>query len=378
MVGLPAALPLSMRHSGASPARSLISSGNVLTSRDASIAVSSRPLPVEAPCLLSLSRSRPQTLAQGNAFSDSPPGVSGQSYPLYFYLHSASSRPLTAFSHLLLSEALEDALRTSEAQATPMRNGSILVRASSRSQSQILTSLSHLGEIPIVSKPDDVRNTSKGTIYAPDFSSDSSEAILAHLRKRNVPISDVYRFPPRKENPSTPNPRLLLTFSVPFPPTNVKLGFTKHTVRTYVPFPRRCFKCQKFGHPQKYCRSLQAICPRCGSSLHLSCEKHPPCCPNCKGPHSASSAECPSFILEKEILELNALQKLDRREVTRRARDKLSLPFSYAAVANPSAAAPSTSRHPHKNSSLQGALLISTASISKATAPVQSNHTSVI
>src|SRR5678815_1813009 len=92
------------------------------------------------------------------------------------------------------------------------------------------------------------------------------------------------------------------------------------------------FKCHKFGHPQKYCRSPQPICPTCASSLHSNCDKDPPCCPNCKGPHPASSVHCPFFALEKEILEQCAIHKFDRREATRRAREKLAhLPLSYAA-----------------------------------------------
>lgn len=263
--------------------------------------------------------------------SDPPPGVSAfASYPLYFYLNSTTSRPLTSSSHLVLSEALEEVLRSHEVQATPMRNGSILVRAASRAQSQVLSSLSRLGNISVISTPDDVRNTSKGTIYAQEFRSESTDDILAHLQRRNLPITNVYRFPPHRDNPSVPNPRLLLTFSVPFPPSRVKLGFNMYTIRTYIPFPRRCFKCHKFGHPQKYCRSPHVVCSQCGSSLHATCA-NPACCPNCKGPHSASSVHCPFFKLEKEILEQCALHKLDRREATRLAKEKLShLPLSFA------------------------------------------------
>ena len=197
-----------------------------------------------------------------------------------------------------------------------MRNGSLLIRAESRQQSQVLSSLAYLGDMPIISKPDDIRNTSKGTVYAPEIRSDATDAILDHLQKRRIPVTNVYRFPPHKETPTVSNPRLLLTFSTPFPPTKVKIGFTVHTVRTYIPHPRRCFKCHKFGHPLKYCRSPNSVCPRCSSTLHTSCE-HPPCCPNCKGSHIASSVHCPSFLLEKEILEQMTIHKLDRREATR-------------------------------------------------------------
>ena len=63
-----------------------------------------------------------------------------------------------------------------------MRNGSLLIRATSCQQSQVLSSLAYLGDMPIISKPDDVRNTSKGTVYAPEIRSDETDAILDHLQ----------------------------------------------------------------------------------------------------------------------------------------------------------------------------------------------------
>src|SRR5678815_608100 len=122
------------------------------------------------------------------------------------------------------------------------------------------------------------------------------------------------------------------------------------------------FKCHKFGHPQKYCRSPQPICPTCASSLHSNCDKDPPCCPNCKGPHPASSVHCPFFALEKEIMEQCAIHKYDRREATRRAREKLAhLPLSYAAAAStPSAVASSVAHRPRALSPGLAPLLRST------------------
>src|SRR5678816_744943 len=169
-------------------------------------------------------------------FSDPPLGSPAfDTYPLYFYLSSPTSQPLTSRSHLVLSDALDYVLSSTDHQATPMRNGSLLVRAASRHQSQLLASLSYLGDLPVVSTPDDVRNTSKGTVYAPEVRSDDPEAILEHFTKRHIPDTNVYRFPPHKETPTVSNPRLLLTFSVPFPPTRVKIGFTIHSVRPYIP-----------------------------------------------------------------------------------------------------------------------------------------------
>lgn len=63
--------------------------------------------------------------------------------------------------------------------------------------------------------------------------------------------------------------------------------------------PSQCYKCFKYGHVAKYCRSNNQICSRCGEGDHKydNCPKfdqHPICC-NCKGEHIAISTDCPKF-----------------------------------------------------------------------------------
>src|SRR5678816_2809943 len=97
-----------------------------------------------------------------------PPGMSADmSFPMYYILRSTTSKTLTEHITILLSRALEKALGVEDPPGTLMRNGSILVKAANRNQSSILSSLTSLGDVPIISTPDDIRNTSKGTIYCP-------------------------------------------------------------------------------------------------------------------------------------------------------------------------------------------------------------------
>ena len=59
--------------------------------------------------------------------------------------------------------------------------------------------------------------------------------------------------------------------------------------------PTQCFKCWKWGHTQKYCRSKPA-CGNCGTTPHLQaneeCERAPRCAV-CGGKHLARARECP-------------------------------------------------------------------------------------
>ena len=61
-----------------------------------------------------------------------------------------------------------------------------------------------------------------------------------------------------------------------------------------------CYKCQKFGHIAKQCRSTKTICAKCGKDDHetdnnnrLICTAETKCCINCNQAHSSAYAGCP-------------------------------------------------------------------------------------
>lgn len=99
-------------------------------------------------------------------------------------------------------------------------------------------------------------------------------------------------------------------------------------VNEYVPPPLKCFKCQKYGHPGKACRSLDTICQRCGENGHQyktyqnntiveECNNEIKCF-NCKGNHIAGSKECEIYKQWQKINEIVVLQKVDRSEAQKR------------------------------------------------------------
>lgn len=65
----------------------------------------------------------------------------------------------------------------------------------------------------------------------------------------------------------------------------------------------RCFKCQKFGHPAKYCKSQDSTCGHCAEIGHVFTEcpnkKIAPKCALCKTTsHDTRSNLCPEYIRE--------------------------------------------------------------------------------
>src|SRR5215469_13111141 len=82
--------------------------------------------------------------------------------------------------------------------------------ATSSHQSKVLSALHSLGPHPIACTPDALRNSSKGTTFAPHLCNSLPEDILACLERKRVPVTHVYRFPFRRNIEERSNP--------PFPP----------------------------------------------------------------------------------------------------------------------------------------------------------------
>ncbi|GFX51881.1 uncharacterized protein TNCV_3062991 [Trichonephila clavipes] len=132
-------------------------------------------------------------------------------------------------------------------------------------------------------------------------------------------------------NAAVPGPKL--------PPT-IKAGYLNCKIRPYIPNPLRCFKCQRFGHPQTSCRG-QLTFSRCASVGHASpdCILEPKCI-NCSLAYSADSKLCPKWRIEKQIQEIKTSKNISYPEAR-----KLIVPQTsqtYAQVAKTSTAAATT------------------------------------
>lgn len=91
------------------------------------------------------------------------------------------------------------------------------------------------------------------------------------------------------------------------------IGWQKCIVKEYLNIIR-CFKCNKFGHIKKDCKSDRAICSECSESHERKyCNSQIKLCPNCKfhnekfrstwpTDHSANSRQCNFFKLKTTSL----------------------------------------------------------------------------
>ncbi|GBN25794.1 hypothetical protein AVEN_45118-1 [Araneus ventricosus] len=119
------------------------------------------------------------------------------------------------------------------------------------------------------------------------------------------------------------------------------------SVRTYIPNPLRCFKCQRFGHSKTSCRGT-LICARCAEVGHEStdCTRTEKCV-NCKGELTSFSRNCIAWKREKEIISTKIKKEVSYPEARKLVNSQTPTPGnSYVSVAKKSFSAPSVQQNP--------------------------------
>ena len=191
----------------------------------------------------------------------------------------------------------------------------LLVEVSHEAYAHNLLKVTQIGELPVKVSPHRSMNSRKGVVKfgraANGMSNDEvKDALNSSPRNRDMPfVAEAFRVSVNRNNERRPTGTFYLTFQGTSLPQRVRLGFERFDVNLYIPFPRRCFKCQKYGHNSRTCWATADVCPLCSGTGHKqdSCpNKESLKCANCNGPHSATSRECPAYISEKRALQIQA------------------------------------------------------------------------
>ena len=151
-------------------------------------------------------------------------------------------------------------------------------------------------------------------------------------------IVAVKRFKKRTEGGITDTPIHLLTFDSLNPPTHIYHGWVKYYTRRYIPKPRQCFKCFKFGHIAGVCRGLEQLCINCATTGHKPTEcKNETRCSQCGEGHISTSRNCKHYKLHNRIQELKEIKRLSHKDAFTQAKTELGLgikTYSRAAQQN--------------------------------------------
>ena len=197
-------------------------------------------------------------------------------------------------------------------------NGSVLVEVTSLEEKEKLLSLTALTGKPAKCAPHKSMNQSKGVIRAPLLMQFSEERLQKEFESQNV--TEVKQMKKKIDGVLTPLPTYVLTFDQPRLPRDIKAAWLYFNVKPYVPVPRRCFYCHRFGHINDNCRKRlkgeKRICHNCGKDEHGECERTP-FCVNCQENHPSVSKTCDRYVLEREILAVRSKEHITYPEAKR-------------------------------------------------------------
>lgn len=147
------------------------------------------------------------------------------------------------------------------------------------------------------------------------------DKVKAELKSSAVPIIRVHKM---KTKDDDKNPNMLLLAVVPYDPKGLTLLSLKKllgydvTVEPPNTKVNQCYRCQKWGHTERYCHG-EAKCVKCaGHHLYKKCTRdnnttEPPKCANCSGEHTANYKKCPQrpFSVRYELSQITKKMMAD-------------------------------------------------------------------
>lgn len=155
-------------------------------------------------------------------------------------------------------------------------------------------------------------NTVKSVVSHDDLMDLTDEELLNGWKEGTV--INVQRIKIRRDNKELPTKHIVLTFGSSTLPDAIETGYLKLRVRPYIPNPRRCYKCQRFGHASQRCRG-QLTCAKCTTKDHSADECTAEAyCANYDGSHSAYSRSCAAWKKEKEKITIKVKENISFRE----------------------------------------------------------------
>ena len=130
--------------------------------------------------------------------------------------------------------------------------GSVLIEVASPEESEKLQSLEIITGIKASCSPHKFLNRCKGVVRSRHPMKYSEERLQKEFKDQRV--VDVTQVKRKIDGILTPLPTYILTFDLWRLPRELKAAWLHLEIRPYVPSPRRCFYCQRFGHVSDSCQ----------------------------------------------------------------------------------------------------------------------------
>ena len=228
---------------------------------------------------------------------------------------------------------LERGLRGSPKKVSELRSGSLLIEVATLDQSTRIKQIRKIDNVEVEVQEHATLNKTRGTIFSKRYAELPDERLFPELAKYDV--TAIYRAKRKVNEQQVLTGLIVLTFDRCELPPEVKIGWNIFDVRTYIPLPRRCFKCQRFNHNITNCRAKNSICANCGEEGHSWPCENPANCANCSQAHRATDRTCPAFVKEKEIIATQVKEKVSYIEAKKMVNKRTPQSNqSYAEIVN--------------------------------------------
>ena len=257
---------------------------------------------------------------EGTTTEQNPEPVAYENnWPRYLVITSPHDQRVP-LSYLAVAKAIQG-IATTAKSLKRLRAGSYLVEVDRPFTAKQLMETTIMANTEVKITAHRSLNSCKGVIRSSDLQGCTEEEMFQELGQQNVThVRRIMTKAGRKD--LKPTNAVILTFSTPQPPREVKMTNLNLQVCTYIPKPQRCFQCQKFGHGKPRCNG-KLTCSRCSVEGHDDREcRNTPHCRNCQGDHPAYDRSCPAWAKEQEILRIKYTQNISITEAKKQLESR--------------------------------------------------------
>ena len=293
--------------------------------------------------MATLTNKRPRSDSDGDEIDTSTIFRTQENFAKFLIIESTNKdKPITSLSPFVIEKQIEALIGTVKS-VKKLRNQTLLVETTRKSQTENLLRTKTFFNLPVQVSEHKTLNSSKGIIRDRALKGESDDNIRENLQEQGVIAAK--RFKVKKGHDFVDTNTILLTFNSVVPPKTLKIFYRIIPVEMYVPNPLRCFNCQRFGHLENNCPvDIGSVCERCGKGgddHHTNQCTNPAKCVNCGKDHLSRSSECEVWKKEKEIMKLKLTKNLTYPEA-RKLYDQQQPEFTFAKVVQSLSVKPET------------------------------------
>ena len=191
-----------------------------------------------------------------------------------------------------------------------------LITTTSKEQSRTYLSITTFNGQNVTIEKHGEMNSVWGSVLIWDLEDNDETTYYEILKYRYKNVEEVKLTEIQRKNRKKLN-ILKIKFAGEKLPNKIYLEGTVKEVRPHVPRPNQCYKCLKYGHVSRFCKSESTRCFKCGSPDHdprvITCP-NPERCYNCNGEHHARSDKCEYYKYHTQVKHLQVRSGMTARE----------------------------------------------------------------